>query len=206
MPYPPVGAPQPHGYPYLGQPAPTWVPIARIDPPGAWRTPLYLGPDIFGCGASRLGHNFVAYAQQEGYEREAVGAMHYGSNRWPLTGFIPQDEISELARASDHDVLAARHFLDTVRTDWQPVAEALHDLYPVLGVDIAHLESPNSHRLMRLVQCQFQQLALTWQLFHVVIHDSALMGDHADAWLDGWIWPRLPHILAQWSRYSPPSC
>jgi hypothetical protein len=90
MPHPPMGALQRmQGYPYLGQPAPTLAScvtpstgassIVRIAQPGTWNIPLYHGPDIFGCGPSQLGHNFVAFAQQEGYEREDVGAMHYGS-------------------------------------------------------------------------------------------------------------------------------
>ena len=172
MPHPRVGLvpPRQTGYPYLGQPAPTWASsvtpstgapvVARIEHPGAWHIPEYLGPDIFGCGASRLGHNFVAFAQQEGYQREAVGSMPYGSARWPVTGFIPQDSLPPDVLVSDHDVTAALLFLATVRQDWAQLGEALHELYPVVVVDLAHLEALPPRRLIRLVQCQFQQVAL----------------------------------------------
>ena len=146
MPHPRVGLVPPlqTGYPFLGQPAPTWAStvtpstgaaaIPRIEHPGAWRIPDYLGPDIFGCGASRLGHNFVAFAQQEGYQREAVGSMPYGSARWPVTGFIPQDSLPPDVLVSDHDVTAARHYLATVRQDWAQLGDALHQLFSPYGL------------------------------------------------------------------------
>ncbi len=68
-------------------------------------------------------------AQQEGYEREVVGAMHHGSARSPVTGFIPQDSLSDHVVVSDQDVQAAMHFLATVRTAWEPLAAALHDTW-----------------------------------------------------------------------------
>ena len=64
------------------------------------------------------------------------------------------------------------------------------------------LKSRSRHRLVRIVQAQFQQLAFSKQLTDALVHDSAQMGDVAEGWLSQLV--DLPRALAAYVALVPP--
>ena len=104
---------------------------------------------------------------------------------------------------SDRDVAAALDYLAEVRLQWEPLMRALGFLFPSMGsFDAGVLQSRSRHRLVRIVQAQFQQLAFSKQFTDALVHDSAQMGDVAEGWLSQLV--DLPRSLAAYVALVPP--
>ena len=200
-------------YPYQGSRAPTWAShtimsdegadFLRIPAPGTHAVPAFVSPNLFCCAHSRVGHNLVAFAQQEGYEPHVLGVLPFDSSQWPLTGFIPKGTSDARRVVSDRDFAAALLYMAEVRERWEPLMGALGILFPTKEpYDEVGLAACSRHRLVRVVQAQFQQIAFTKQLTDALVHDSAQMGDAADAWLAPLA--DLPQALAAYVTLVPP--